>query len=64
MDCDDESTFGPYVRLHSAESQWYNSGAMMHQGFTIDIPEAGEFEVEMHHLRLYRHREQTAHLLG
>jgi len=23
-----------------------------------------EFEVEVHHLRLYRHREQTAHLLG
>src|SRR5919112_812450 len=23
-----------------------------------------EFEVEVQHLRLYRHREQTAHLLG
>ncbi|NJK32648.1 MAG: hypothetical protein HC927_09690 [Deltaproteobacteria bacterium] len=48
MDCDDEGTFGPYVRLRSVGSQAYNSGAMMHQGFTIDVPEAGEFEVEMH----------------
>lgn len=30
----------------------------------VESLEYPEFEVEVHHLRLYRHREQTAHLLG
>ena len=32
--------------------------------FGVVSLEYPEFEVEVHHLRLYRHREQTAHLLG
>lgn len=32
--------------------------------FEAESLEYPEFEVEVHHLRLYRHREQTAHLLG
>lgn len=32
--------------------------------FGVESLEYPEFEVEVHHLRLYRHREQTAHLLG
>jgi penicillin-binding protein 2 len=32
--------------------------------FGAESLEYPEFEVEVHHLRLYRHREQTAHLLG
>jgi penicillin-binding protein 2 len=33
-------------------------------GVGVEGLEYPEFEVEVHHLRLYRHREQTAHLLG
>src|SRR6185295_7584933 len=32
--------------------------------FGVEGLEYPEFEVEVQHLRLYRHREQTAHLLG
>jgi penicillin-binding protein 2 len=32
--------------------------------FGVEGLEYPEFEVEVHHLRLYRHREQTAHLMG
>ncbi|HVR99725.1 MAG TPA: penicillin-binding protein 2 [Thermoanaerobaculia bacterium] len=32
--------------------------------FGVQGLEYPEFEVEVHHLRLYRHREQTAHVIG
>ncbi|NJK31042.1 MAG: hypothetical protein HC927_00765 [Deltaproteobacteria bacterium] len=54
MDCDDESTFGPYERISPASGGFHNFGAMMHQGFTIDVPKTGKFAVEMHGVEAVR----------
>ncbi|NJK31971.1 MAG: hypothetical protein HC927_05870 [Deltaproteobacteria bacterium] len=47
MDCDAENTFGPYERLNSSALSYHDFGRVMHQGFTIEIPETAKYEVEI-----------------
>ncbi len=46
IDCDSEDTYGPYERLDSAARPVYNFALLMHQSFTIEVPEDGWYALE------------------
>ncbi len=46
IDCDNEDTYGPYERLDSSWGASFNFGRLMHQSFTIDVPESGRYLLE------------------